>query len=181
MDDLVDVMGAVVRYARERYTPTVYALGHSMGAMTALRVAARDPDVAGVVSIATGYGRPAALDALLRSKGVVDLRSGYVDGMSLPELMDEAAIDLDATLAALAGRPQLYIAAERDMMVSRSSVEQLYTRAPEPKSFVSVASDHTLAGDNSRGAVLAWLNALHPRAAAAAPEVAAAALEQEAL
>jgi hypothetical protein len=28
-----------------------------------------------------------------------------------------------------------------------------------------VASDHTFAGDNSRAAVLAWLNERHPRVA----------------
>ena len=57
----------------------------------------------------------------------------------------------------------LFIAAERDGMVSRASVEELHARAGEPKAFVTVASDHTFAGDNSRTAVLQWLNALHPR------------------
>jgi hypothetical protein len=57
----------------------------------------------------------------------------------------------------------LYIAAERDGMVQRKSVDELFDRAPEPKSFATVASDHTFAGDNSRAAVLAWLNELHPR------------------
>ena len=64
----------------------------------------------------------------------------------------------------------LFIAAERDGMVSRTSVSELYDRAAEPKTFATVASDHTFAGDNSRTAVLQWLNALHPRAAAQPPE-----------
>ena len=48
-------------------------------------------------------------------------------------------------------------------MVARASVDELFARAPEPKSFATVASDHTFAGDNSRAAVLAWLNERHPR------------------
>jgi hypothetical protein len=48
-------------------------------------------------------------------------------------------------------------------MVTRASVEDLFARAPEPKSLATVASDHTFAGDNSRAAVLGWLNERHPR------------------
>jgi hypothetical protein len=48
-------------------------------------------------------------------------------------------------------------------MVARASVDDLFVRAPEPKTFSTVASDHTFAGDNSRAAVLAWLNERHPR------------------
>ena len=75
--DLLDAMDAVVRFARERGRRTLYTLGHSMGAMTALCVAGRDDTIAGAVSIATGYGRPSVLDTLA-ARGVVDLRSSYV-------------------------------------------------------------------------------------------------------
>lgn len=162
--DLTDAMHAVVKAARERGATTLYALGHSMGATTALCTAAGDATIAGAVSIATGYGRPAALDALSRG-GVVDLRSSYVDGLALPELAKQWQPLLDAALPRLAGRPVLYIAAERDGMVQRKSVEDLFDRAPDPKTFAMVASDHTFAGDNSRATVLAWLNEMHPREA----------------
>jgi fermentation-respiration switch protein FrsA (DUF1100 family) len=95
----------------------------------------------------------------------VDLRSSYVDGLALPELAAQWQPLLDAALPKLAGRPVLYIAAERDGMVARASVEELFARAPEPKTFATVASDHTFAGDNSRAAVLAWLNERHVRVA----------------
>jgi alpha-beta hydrolase superfamily lysophospholipase len=160
--DLTDAMHAVVATARERGAQIVYVMGHSMGATTALCTAAGDATIAGAISIATGYGRPAALDSLSRG-GVVDLRSSYVDGLSLPEIATQWQPMLDAALPKLAGRPVLYIAAERDGMVQRKSVDELFERAPEPKSFATVASDHTFAGDNSRAAVLAWLNELHPR------------------
>jgi uncharacterized protein len=166
--DLLDAMEAVGRFARERGATTLYALGHSMGAMTALCVAGRDDAIAGAVSIATGYGRPSVLDALT-ARGVVDLRSSYVDGVTLPQLAQEWDALVDAALPRLAGRPVLFIAAERDGMVSRASVEELHARAGEPKTLVTVASDHTFAGDNSRTAVLQWLGALHPRRAGAEP------------
>jgi uncharacterized protein len=167
--DLFDAMATAVRFARERGAQTVYAAGHSMGATTALCVAGRDPSLAGAISIATGYGRPSVLDALA-ARGVVDLRSSYVDGLTLQEIAHEWQPRVDEALPRLAGRPVLFIAAERDGMVSRASVSELYERASEPKTFVTVASDHTFAGDNSRTAVLQWLNALHPRSTPPPPE-----------
>lgn len=166
-DDLTDAMHAVVAAARERGATTLYTLGHSMGATIALCTAGGDATISGAISIATGYGRPAALDALARG-GVVDLRSSYVDGLALPELAAQWQPLLEAALPGLAGRPVLYIAAERDGMVQRKSVEELFDRAPDPKTFALVASDHTFAGDNSRSTVLAWLNEMHPREAAVA-------------
>ena len=160
--DLTDAMAAAVSYARERYGHPVYTLGHSMGATTALRTCAADPRIAGAISIATGYGRPAAL-AAFGARGAVDLRSAYVDGLTLRDVVAQTEPLLDAALAALAGRPALYVAAERDGMVSRASAEELFVRAPEPKTFVTIASDHTYAGEQARAAVLAWLNARHPR------------------
>jgi alpha-beta hydrolase superfamily lysophospholipase len=168
VEDLFDAMEAVVRFAREAGAQTLYTVGHSMGAATALCVAGRDPAIAGAISIATGYGRPAALD-VLTARGVVDLRSSYVDGLTLQEVTHEWQPHIDAALPRLAGRPVLFVSAERDGMVSRSSVEELYARAGEPKTLVSVASDHTFAGDNSRSAVLQWLGAMHPRRAPASP------------
>ena len=163
-DDLVEAMSAVVDRARHRGDP-VYVLGHSMGAQAALMTAAAHPQVAGAIAIATGLGRPAALDAL-GGRGAVDLRSSYVKGLTLEQLVAQTEPRVRAALPALAGRPCLYIAAERDGMVTRASVEALYDAAPEPKDFVTVASDHTYAGEHSRSAVLAWLGARHPRDAA---------------
>ncbi len=162
IDDLVDAMSAAVAFARTRRDGPVYVMGHSMGAMTALFVAAADRSIAGTIAITTGYGRPTAIDAL-RSKGVTDFRSSYVEGVALPDLVEGVDHRFAEALPRLHGRPQLYIAAQRDAMVSPRSVEDLYSRASEPKDFVTIDSDHTYAGDNARGEVLAWLNARHPR------------------
>jgi len=163
VDDLTDALGAAVAFARERYGVPVYAAGHSMGATTALRTCAADPEVAGAISIATGYGRPTALLALQARGAVVDLRSSYVDGLTLQELVERTDPLIDSALSALAGRPVLYVAAARDGMVSPASARELFDRAPEPKSFATIDSDHTYAGENARAAVLAWLNERHSR------------------
>ena len=162
VDDLVDAMSAVVAHARNRESFPAYVMGHSMGAMTALFVAANDAGIAGTISIATGYGRPSAIEAL-QSKGVTDFRSSYVDGLALPDLVRGVDALFADAMPKLAGRPQLYVAASRDAMVSRRSVEDLYARAPDPKTFVTIDSDHTYAGENARAEVLQWLNARHPR------------------
>ncbi len=164
VDDLLGAVAAVADAARARGAETIYALGHSMGAVAALCAAARDPRIAGAISIATGWGRPTALVALTE-RGVVDLRSAYVDGLSLVEVATDWEPVLAAALPQLAGRPTLVIAAENDAMVAAASVRALFERMPEPKSFATVAGNHTWAGDNSRAAVLAWLNERHARAA----------------
>jgi pimeloyl-ACP methyl ester carboxylesterase len=162
VDDLVDAMSAVVAHVRSRFDGPVYLMGHSMGAMTSLFVAGGDPEIAGTIAITTGYGRPTAIDALQRT-GVTDFRSSYVDGIALPDLVRGVNERFDEALSRLAGRPQLYIAASRDAMVSPHSVEDLYHRAPHPKTFVTIDSDHTYAGENARAEVLKWLNERHPR------------------
>ena len=163
LDDCVDAMSAAIAFARERGDGPVYAMGHSMGAMTALFTAALDSRVAGAIAIATGYGRPTALTTIARSAGS-DFRASYVDGVALPELVEGLNERYDAALSRLDGRPQLYVAAKHDAMVSERSVRELYDRAPERKAFATIDSDHTYAGDNARGTVLQWLNELHPRA-----------------
>jgi fermentation-respiration switch protein FrsA (DUF1100 family) len=129
--------------------------------MTAIFCAALDQGVAGTIAITTGYGRPTSLEALQRV-GVSDFRASYVVGVPLPELVAGIEKRYDELLPRLAGRPALYIAASRDAMVSPSSVKALYERAPEPKSLVTIDSDHTYAGERSRAAVLSWLSERHP-------------------
>jgi len=162
VEDLIGAMAAVVEHARGNAEAPVYVMGHSMGAMTALFVAAMDAEIAGLVAIATGYGRPSAVEAL-QSKGATDFRSSYVHGVSLPDLVREVDGRFARALPKLQGRRQLYVAASRDAMVSRSSVEDLYNRAPDPKTFVTIESDHTYAAEHARAEVLQWLNERHPR------------------
>lgn len=161
-DDCIDAMAATIRFARERRETSIYTLGHSMGAMTALLTSALDAGILGTIAIATGYGRPTAL-AALQQIGAADFRSSYVVGATLPELMTGVDERYDELLPRLAGRSSLYIAANRDAIVNERSVRDLYERAPASKWFATVESDHTYAGENARATVLQWLNERHPR------------------
>ena len=163
IEDCIDAMSAVAAFARARHSGPLLTLGHSMGAMTAIFTAALDPEIAGTIAIATGYGRPQAI-AALQSAGATDFRSSYVNGVDLPALLSDVDSWYAKLLEKLAGRPQLYVAATRDGMVRGSSVRELYERAPEPKAYATIESDHTYAGENARSEVLQWLNGLYPRA-----------------
>jgi len=158
--DCTSAMTAVVAFARSRSPGPLYVMGHSLGAMTALRVAVSDASLAGAISIATGSGRLGALTAMGRVANV-DFRSSYVAGLTLREIVEQA--ERDDELAGLAGRPALFVAAEQDAMVTRKSALDLFDRAPEPKTMRWIASDHTDAAQNAKADVLAWLNELHPR------------------
>jgi fermentation-respiration switch protein FrsA (DUF1100 family) len=131
-----------------------------MGGMTALFAAALDAGILGAIAIATGFGRPTSLEALQKI-GATDFRASYVVGVALPELVAGIDARYAQLLPQLAGRPCLYVAAQRDGMVSPQSVRELYDRAPEPKWFATVDSDHTYAAERSRATVLEWLNERH--------------------
>jgi dienelactone hydrolase len=163
VDDCIAAMSAVRAFARERGDEPVYALGHSMGGMTAIFTAALDPTILGVIAIATGYGRPTSLESL-QKVGATDFRASYVVGVTLPELVAGVDVRYAELLARLAGRPALYVAASRDGMVSPKSVRELYDRAPAPKAFATIESDHTYAAEHARATVLEWLNERHSAA-----------------
>ncbi|MBV9027857.1 MAG: alpha/beta fold hydrolase [Candidatus Eremiobacteraeota bacterium] len=168
VDDCVDAMRRVVAFSRERGDESAYTIGHSMGAMTALFTAALDPALLGSIAIATGYGKPTAVEALA-AVGPADFRSSYVVGAALPDLVADVERVYDELLPRLAGRPVLYVAASRDAMVSPRSVRALYERAPGPKWFSTIESDHTYAAEHAKATVLEWLNERHPARAAARP------------
>jgi alpha-beta hydrolase superfamily lysophospholipase len=162
VDDCIDAMSRVASFARGRGDDMTYTMGHSMGGMTAIFAAALDASILGTIAVATGYGRPTSLEAL-RQAGKADFRSSYVVGVTLTQLVDGIETQYGRLLPRLAGRPGLYVAADRDAMVSARSVRELYERAPEPKSFATVESDHTYAAEHARATVLQWLNERHPR------------------
>jgi len=164
VDDCIDAMFGAVGFARGRGDDASYTLGHSMGGMTAIFTAALDRNILGTIAIATGFGRPTSLEAL-QKVGATDFRASYVVGVTLPELVAGVDKRYDELLPRLAGRPALYVAASRDGMVSPASVADLYERAPEPKSLVTIESDHTYAAEHARAAVLEWLNDRHAPAA----------------
>ncbi|MDE2573481.1 MAG: alpha/beta fold hydrolase [bacterium] len=153
----LEAMASVVEHVVQRFGDRVFVGGHSLGAATALRVCGADPRLAGCIAIATGRNAAGSFESL-RARGPLALRAAYVDGASLPELLDQMSIEtLDAALDAIAGRPLLVVAAAHDLIAPRSQVQALYERASDPKSFAVVESDHTFAASNSKAPVLAWL------------------------
>ena len=169
-EDLIDAMAAVIAEARARGATTLYALGHSMGATTALCAAGRDPTIDGTISIATGYGRPQALAALARG-GVVDLRSSYVEGLALPELAQAWQPLLDTALAP-AGRSSHAIhrgrARRNGQSCQRRGVVWALPRAEVAgeRGERSYLRRRQLAGGRA-----GWLNERHPRETPAAEPV----------
>jgi len=160
VDDCIEAMQRTVAFARERGDDACYTLGHSMGGMTAIFTAALDAEILGTVAIATGYGRPTSLEAL-QKVGATDFRASYVAGVTLPELVAHVDERYARLLPRLAGRPALYVAAAHDGMVSPRSVRELYERAPDPKTFATIESDHTYAAENAKATVLEWLRERH--------------------
>ncbi|HEY6325162.1 MAG TPA: alpha/beta fold hydrolase [Candidatus Cybelea sp.] len=158
--DCIEAMQCVVAFARGRGDEDAYTLGHSMGGMTAIFTAALDAQILGTVAIATGFGRPTSLEAL-QKVGATDFRASYVVGDTLPELVANVDARYAELLPRLAGRPALYVSAARDGMVSPRSVRELYERAPGPKWFATVESDHTYAAENAKATVLEWLRQRH--------------------
>ncbi|HVA38795.1 MAG TPA: alpha/beta fold hydrolase [Candidatus Dormibacteraeota bacterium] len=158
-DTCLETMSRVVDHVRERFEGPVYVGGHSLGAATALRVCGADPTLAGCISIATGRDIARGLEQL-KARGPLAFRATYVDGISLPELLEQMTVEsLDAALDAIAGRPLLVVAAAHDLIAARSQVESLFERAADPKTLAVIESDHTFAASNSKAAVLAWLRA----------------------
>ncbi|MBV8345485.1 MAG: alpha/beta fold hydrolase [Candidatus Eremiobacteraeota bacterium] len=160
VDGCIEAMQRVVAFARERGDDASYTLGHSMGGMTAIFAAAQDAEILGTVAIATGYGRPTSLEAL-QKVGATDFRASYVVGVTLPELVAGVDARYARLLPRLAGRRALYVAASRDGMVSPRSVRELYERAPDPKTFAMIDSDHTYAAEHAKATVLEWLRERH--------------------
>ena len=129
VDDCIDAMSPALRFARERGDSSAYAMGHSMGAMTALFTAALDPTMLGVDRDRDRL-RPAEALAALARGGATDFRSSYVDGLdACRELVASVDERVCGAAAALAGRPALYVAADRDAMVAPQRARTLRARA----------------------------------------------------
>lgn len=153
----MQTMTAVVGHVRARFGEEIYVGGHSLGAFTALRVCGGDARVAGCISIATGRDNLSSFERI-KVRGPLAFRAPYVDGLTLPALLEEmTAESLDAALERIAGRPLLVVAAAHDLIAPRSQVEAIYERAGDPKTLAVIESDHTSAADNARAPVLAWL------------------------
>ncbi len=157
-------LGAARRLSARAYTRLVYAMGHSMGATTALARRGRIPRSPGPSpSRPATAGRPRSTRS--SRGGIVDLRSGLRRRVGAAGARRRRRTPRPRRRVAAPGRPAGVVRRRRARRDGDARERRgLFARAPEPKSFASSSSDHTYAGENARAAVLAWLNERHPRA-----------------
>ena len=127
----------------------VYALGHSMGGMTALFTAALDSSITGTIAIATGYGRPTSLERYVKPVRPISVRLTSMASTFRNSLTGWTS---GTPRCAQTGRPAGALRrGNRDAMVNAVERARAYTmRAPEPKTFATIDSDHTYAGELAR-------------------------------
>lgn len=157
--DAMEDMQAASAYAMARFHSTRCALvGHSMGGMVALSLAGRIPSVAGVAAIAIGT-HPSRGFATVIGQAMHVQRAGYVAGIE-PKRLLEQLDGLGPTVAALYGRPSLFVIARSDVLVAPDTVRELAALAGPDAQVVEVAASHLDAPQRCRGAVAAWLDRL---------------------
>ena len=156
-------MHAVVAAARARGATTLYVMGHSMGATTALCTAGARPD---------DRRRDLDRDRLRAAAGA---RRALARRRGRPALVVRRRLSAAGTGRAVAAAARRGVAAtgrpadavhrrrtRRRWWRARASTTCSRARPNRSRSPPST-SDHTFAGDNSRATVLAWLNERHAR------------------
>jgi pimeloyl-ACP methyl ester carboxylesterase len=157
MGQAVEDLRVVVAAARERFGRRECVLiGHSMGALLCLAVGAKDPDVKGIVAIATG-AKPSKGFASAAGKAMLEQRSAYIEGaeaMSLLRGMDA----LSENVERLGDRPSLFIAARNDLLVRPDTLRSMSLLAGPNAQFLEIEAQHLDAPDRARGTVANWLD-----------------------
>jgi pimeloyl-ACP methyl ester carboxylesterase len=131
--------------------------GHSMGAATSIGAAVARPEIEGVIAMATSTGRSRQLTDDTMLSGLRN-RAAYVEGANAESIT--AAMDgYTERVADVAPRPILFVAGQRDALVSPSAVRGLYDVAREPKTLEIIDANHTDCAERSRFVVARWLKA----------------------
>lgn len=154
-DTIADLIAAA-RWGMERFGCAESVLvGHSMGALVSLVVAARESWVAGVAAIATG---PNPSAGFRQPVGIAMLsqRSDYVTGiepMALLEQMDKLAEQVKQN----SPKPTLLVAATQDVIAKPSRVRDMAPLIGPHVEITEINSSHLEAPDRARGTVANWL------------------------
>jgi pimeloyl-ACP methyl ester carboxylesterase len=155
--EAVEDLRAVIEAARERFgRRDCVLIGHSMGALLGFEVAAGDPDVKGLVAIATG-ARPSKGFNSAAGKAMLEQRSAYVEGAEAITLLRQMDA-LSENVERLGDRPSLFVAARNDLLVRPDTLRSLSLLAGPHAEFVEVEAQHLDAPDRSRGVVASWLD-----------------------
>ena len=156
-EDVVTDLKAAASWAVEQFGCLETCLvGHSMGALTSLILAARDSTIAGVAAIATG---PHPSSGFRQPVGIAMLsqRADYVTGiepMALLEQMDRLA----EQVAQNPPKPTLLVAAAGDVIARPTRVREMAALIGGHVEISEIDASHLDAPDRARGTVANWLD-----------------------
>jgi pimeloyl-ACP methyl ester carboxylesterase len=158
-EDAVSDMEAALEFAMQRFSCEKYVLiGHSMGALVSVALAAKRSDVAGVAVIAVGPEPSRGFSGKL-GQALLEQRNDYVAGLDTPTLLRRFDT-LVHHVEELRARPLLFVAARGDVLMKPERVRSLAGRAGPGATYVEIDGTHLDAPDRARGVVANWLDHL---------------------
>jgi len=160
LNDAMEAVGdleAAVQWALRHFErPQCALVGHSMGALISLVVAARRTDVAGVAAIATGP-RPSRAFLGKVGQAMLTQRADYVTGLEPHRLLEQMDA-LARHVREIGTRPALFVAARGDVLIKSGRVRELALQAGPQAEYAEVEGSHLEAPDRARGVVADWLD-----------------------
>ena len=156
-EDVVADLTTAARWGMDHFGCAESALvGHSMGALVSLVVAAREPRAAGVAAIATGPNPSAGFRQPV-GLAMLSQRSDYVTGIEPMALLEEMDI-LAAQVRQNPPKPTLLIAATGDVIAKPSRVREMAEQVGPHAELAEIDASHLDAPDRARGTVANWLD-----------------------
>ncbi len=156
-EEALSDLACAAAWARDRFRePRCVLLGHSMGALLGLVLAARGGEgIESVVAIATGPNPSKGFkgpigQALMRQRG------DYVSGVGPAALLAELD-EMAQSVGDLGSVPSLFVAARGDALVKPSRMAELTARAGAHAELIEVDGSHLDAADSARGPIAGWL------------------------
>ncbi len=156
-EDVVEDLTAAARWGMSHFGCAESALvGHSMGALVSLVVAAREPWTAGVAAVATGPNPSAGFRQPV-GMAMLSQRSDYVTGIDPMTLLEEMDV-LANQVQQNPPKPTLLVAATADVIAKPSRVREMVELVGPHAEIAEVDASHLDAPDRARGTVANWLD-----------------------
>jgi alpha-beta hydrolase superfamily lysophospholipase len=166
VSQLIEDLKHVADFARETFSSARAALiGHSMGGLLSLALAADYSATAGVCVIAAGP-EPTRSFATVVGAAMLNQRSSYVEGIPASRFIRELET-LAQSIPPILSVPVQFLAAKNDVLVSSDKMAAYMHRTAPLGTFVEIEGGHLDAPDRGRGSVAAWLDTLHEQLQAA--------------
>jgi pimeloyl-ACP methyl ester carboxylesterase len=161
VDNLSAALGWLRRHSAAR---NVVLIGHSMGAVATLGLAAREamahkePEgsaLAGLACLCTGLEPTRGFEGAI-GQAMLTQRSDYVVGAPALQLLTELNT-LVLTAQEVGAVPTLFIAARQDVLISTAQVEALAALVGPTAKVQQIESSHLEAPDRARTVIAQWL------------------------